>query len=469
MTTSLRKRFTPLVDILEGRVPLGAVAIAGWIRTRRASKKVAFLEINDGTCAQSLQVVVGTDNHSYQALLTQLQTGAAVAAQGTLVESLGQGQKWELQATALEVFGAADPNDYPLQKKEATWEFLRDVAHLRVRTSTFASMFRLRSFLSQKIHGFFAERGFCYVHTPLITTSDGEGAGETFQVTHLDLTKVPRRSDGSVDYSKDFFGEPAMLAVTGQLEGELLAMGLNKIYTFGPTFRAENSQTSRHLSEFWMIEPEMAFYNLEDNMCLAQDFIQHLIEASLTGAASDLAVLAAKADGDPRPHLESCLGKDFARISYTEAVELLQKSGRNFEFPVFWGADLKSEHERYLCEEYVKGPVIVYNYPESLKAFYMYLNDDRRTVAAMDVLVPGIGEVIGGSQREDRESVLRERMAAKNISVDHMQWYLDIRRFGSVPHAGFGLGLERLCMWVSGMGNIRDVIPFPRAPGQCRY
>ena len=466
--STLLSGLTQISDIHADNISPAQISIAGWLRTKRGSKKFSFLEINDGTCAKSLQVIVDANISNYSEV-EKLTTGCSVKITGNLVLSPGKGQKYEMQATAISVYGSADPETYPLQKKEMTYEYLRENAHMRVRTSTYSSVFRIRSRISFAIHQFFTQRGFCYVHTPLLTTADGEGAGESFKVTNFDLEQVPKTKEGKVDFTQDFFEEPTMLCVTGQLEGELLAMGLNRIYTFGPTFRAENSNTSRHLAEFWMVEPEFAFADLEDNMQLAQDMIRFVVADVLENCHDDLDVCIQKTQLDTREYLRLALEKPFIRVSYTEAIEILKSCGKNFEHPVYWGCDLKSEHERYLCEEHFKSPTIVFNYPEELKAFYMYLNDDGKTVRAMDVLMPGIGEVVGGSQREDRENILLERMKTKGINTEHMDFYVSLRRFGSVPHAGFGLGLERLIMWVTGMNNIRDVIPFPRTPGNCKY
>lgn len=468
MSTS-RQTLTSIADIHAERVALGTVTIAGWVRTRRGSKKFSFLEVNDGSSARSIQVIVDASLPNYESEIAHLTTGASLRIQGTLVASPGQGQKFEIQATTIQVYGFADPEKYPLQKKDMTYEYLRDVAHLRGRTATFSSVFRIRARVSQAIHRFFADQGFYYIHSPLLTTSDAEGAGECFQVTTLPLDKTPRTQAGAIDYAQDFFGSKAMLCVTGQLEAEALALGMGKVYTFGPTFRAENSNTSRHLSEFWMIEPEMAFYELEDNMQLAQDMIRSVVKEVLDHCADDIEAIVSRNGVETREYLRMALERPFVRVSYTEAVDILKASGRSFEYPVAWGEDLKSEHERYLCEEHFKAPTIVFNYPSSLKAFYMYQNDDGKTVRAMDLLMPGIGEVIGGSQREDRESVLLEKMKAKGLSPDHLDWYIDLRRFGGVPHSGFGLGLERLLVWVTGLGNVRDVIPFPRVPGSCKF
>ena len=467
--STTREALTAIADIHAERIALGKVTIAGWVRTRRGSKKFSFLEINDGSSGRSIQVIVDSALPNYEAEIQNLTTGASVRIEGQLVASPGQGQKFDIQATGVKVYGFADPERYPLQKKDMTYEYLREVAHMRGRTATFAGVFRIRARVSQAIHRFFADNGFYYIHSPLLTTSDAEGAGETFQVTTLPLSNPPKTESGAIDYSKDFFGSQAMLCVTGQLEAEAMALGLGKVYTFGPTFRAENSNTSRHLSEFWMIEPEMAFYELDDNMQLAQDLIRYVVKDVLDHCGDDLENIIAKNGVETRDHLRMALERPFVRVTYTEAVEILTSCGRKFEYPVAWGEDLKSEHERYLCEEHFKAPTIVYNYPSVLKAFYMYQNDDGKTVRAMDLLMPGIGEVIGGSQREDRESVLVEKMKGKGLSPEHLDWYVDLRRYGGVPHSGFGMGLERLLVWITGMGNVRDVIPFPRVPGVCKF
>lgn len=467
---SLKDSISSIAAIHADALPAGSsVSIAGWVRTRRGAKKFCFLEINDGSGAKSIQVIVDQSLPNYESEVARLSTGCAVVVEGLLVASPGQGQKYEIQAQKLQVTGFADPETYPLQKKEMSFEYLREVAHVRARTATFSSVFRLRSRASLAIHNFFAQNGFYSVHSPLLTTSDGEGAGESFKVTNFDLAKVPKSKDGTVDFSQDFFGQASMLCVTGQLEAELMAHGLGKVYSFGPTFRAENSNTSRHLAEFWMIEPEMAFWNLDDTMQLGEDLIRYVVKDALENCADDFEVLATRAETDSRPYLRMALERPFVRVTYTEAVEILQKCGRTFEFPVAWGLDLKSEHERFLCEEHFKAPTIVYNYPADLKAFYMYLNDDGKTVRAMDCLMPGIGEVIGGSQREDRLGVLEQRMIEKGLKPESMNWYLDMRRYGNVPHAGFGMGLERLLVWMTGMSNVRDVIPFPRTPGNCAF
>jgi asparaginyl-tRNA synthetase len=443
------------------------VHVAGWVRTRRSSKKLSFIHIFDGTSPETLQVIAEVTLPEYAEHVSNLTTGCAVRIWGDLVESPGAGQRFEIQARRVVCSGPAPADAFQLQKKEMSYEYLREIAHLRPRTALFSSVFRLRSLVSHEVHQFFRDRGFSYVHTPLITTSDGEGAGETFTVSALDLDKPPRDGAGRVDFSKDFFGQKSMLCVTGQLEAELLMFGLGKVYTFGPTFRAENSNTSRHLAEFWMIEPEMAFWRLDETIELGCALIRHLVGAVLSEGRRDLEVIVARNEVDPRPWLEMSLSRPFAKISYTEAVEVLKASGRSFEFPVAWGEDLKSEHERYLCEEHFKAPTVVYNYPRDLKAFYMYVNDDGKTVAACDFLVPGIGEVIGGSQREHRLDILGEQMRRKGIPQAQFEWYLDSRRFGTVEHSGFGLGLDRLVCWLTGMANIRDVIPFPRVPGSC--
>lgn len=469
MPESLLKSITTLQEIfLERIAPNKTVTVAGWVRTKRSSKKFSFLEINDGSSASSLQVIVDAQLENYSDL-EGVSTGASVVISGLLVLSPGKGQKYECQAQKLSVLGLADPQEYPLQKKEMTPEFLREQAYLRHRTATFSSLFRIRSRVSYAIHRFFMERGFTHVHTPIITAIDGEGAGESFQVTHFDLSAVPKNESGQPDFSQDFFGTQAMLCVTGQLESEAIACGMGKVYTFGPTFRAENSNTSRHLAEFWMIEPEVAFATLEDNMELAQDFIRFVVADVLNNSEQDLDILAQKNQTDTTVYLKQCLAKPFVNVTYTEAINILKNATETFEVAAKWGEDLRSEHERYLCEKHFQSPTIVTDYPKEFKAFYMYLNDDGRTVRAMDILLPGIGEVIGGSQREDRFDVLKSRMEDMGISAERMQWYLNLRKFGNVPHSGFGLGLERLLIWITGMGNIRDVIPFPRVPGQCEF
>ncbi|MDX9859147.1 MAG: asparagine--tRNA ligase [candidate division Zixibacteria bacterium] len=455
--------------IVEDAVPVDSeVIILGWIRTVRVSKNVAFVEVNDGSCIKNIQGVI--NDPSAFAVLDKLTTGAAVRMKGRLKNSEGKGQKYEIAVSELQLVGATD-DTYPLQKKRHSFEFLREIAHLRPRTNTFGAINRLRSKMAYAIHKYYQERGFYYIHTPIISASDCEGAGNLFRVTTHDLANVPR-IDGEVNWDADFFGSEAYLTVSGQLEGELLATALGDIYTFGPTFRAENSNTSRHASEFWMIEPEMAWAELDDNMDLAEDFLKNLFRFALDECADDMEFFdtwVAK-DEELRKRLENVVSSKFERISYTEAVRILEKAKEPFEFPVHWGADLQSEHERFLTEKTFKKPVIVYNYPDEIKAFYMRLNDDGKTVAAMDVLVPGVGEIIGGSQREERLDVLTDRIVSKKIgTLENYDWYLDIRRWGSVPHAGFGLGFERSLMYISGMGNIRDVIPFPRVPRWAKF
>jgi asparaginyl-tRNA synthetase len=446
-----------------------AVVIAGWVRTRRDSKGgFSFLEINDGSAFAGIQVIATADLPNYESEVLDLSIGSAVSVDGTLVESPGAGQKVELHATAVRVHGYADPESYPLQKKRISFEKLRDIAHLRPRTNTFGAVARVRNALSFATHRFFQERDFLYLNTPMITASDAEGAGEMFQVTTLDLESLPR-SGGGVDFGQDFFGKPTFLTVSGQLEAETYASALDRVYTFGPTFRAENSNTRRHLAEFWMIEPEMAFADLADNADLAEDYVRYLFQYVLAHCGGDLAFFDKWVEEGLIARLESIATSDFRRITYTEAVELLQAADVGFEFPVQWGTDLQSEHERYLTEVAFAQPLIVVDYPEEIKAFYMRRNDDGRTVAAMDVLLPGVGEIIGGSQREERHDVLLESLRRKGLPEAAYWWYLDLRRFGSVPHAGFGLGLERVVQFTTGMQNIRDVIPFPRTPHSAEF
>jgi asparaginyl-tRNA synthetase len=448
--------------------PGAAIKVCGWVRTKRDSKSFSFLEINDGSCMANLQVIVNDTLANYQADVVKLATGSSVAVEGTLVASLGKGQKYELQATAVKVFGQT-PGDYPLQKKHHSLEFLREIAHLRPRTNTLGAVARLRSSLSFAVHTFFQERGFYYVHTPLITASDCEGAGAMFRVSTLDPANPPRTPQGAVDYSQDFFGKQAFLTVSGQLEGEIYATALSRIYTFGPTFRAENSNTPRHLAEFWMIEPEVAFCELEGDMQLAEDFVRHCARWVLERNRDDLEFFNARIDQTVISTLETIASQEFGRISYTDAIAELEKNNDHFEYKVSWGVDIQTEHERYLSEEVFKKPVIVYNYPKDIKAFYMKLNEDGKTVRAMDVLVPRIGELIGGAEREDRHEVLLERIREMGLAEKDYWWYLDLRKYGSVPHAGFGLGFERLLLLVTGMQNIRDVIPFPRYPGNAEF
>jgi asparaginyl-tRNA synthetase len=442
------------------------VVVKGWVRTKRGNKNVAFIALNDGSTIDNIQVVADVATFGE---MKEVTTGAALRVEGTLVESMGAGQGVEVQARAIEVYGTADPETYPLQNKGHSLEFLREIAHLRPRTNTFGAVLRMSHAMTFAIHKYFNDHGFYNLHTPLITASDAEGAGAMFQVTTLDVGNPPRLEDGSTDYSQDFFGKAANLTVSGQLEGELGAMALGKIYTFGPTFRAENSNTPRHLAEFWMIEPEMAFYELEDDMTLAEDFLKYLINYALEHCMGDLEFLQKMYDGELIERLKFVVENDFVRLDYTEGIKILQESGRKFEFPVGWGLDLQSEHERYLVEEHFKKPVILINYPREIKAFYMKLNADGKTVRAMDVLFPKIGEIIGGSEREADYGKLVERMREVGIEPEDMWWYLDTRRFGSAPHSGFGLGFERLLLFVTGMANIRDVIPFPRTPKNAEF
>jgi len=449
--------------------PVGAdVTAHGWVKTRRDSKGVSFIQLNDGSTFQDLQVVVEAGVVPEDAL-THATTGASVRVEGTLVESPGTGQAVELKAATVTVIGAADPATYPLQKKGHTMEFLREKAHLRSRSNTFGAVFRVRNAISFAIHKFFHERGFLYVHTPVITTSDAEGAGAMFGVTTLDLMNLPRTDDGQVNYGEDFFAKRAHLTVSGQLEAEIFALAFTNVYTFGPTFRAENSNTPRHLAEFWMIEPEMAFCDLDGDRKLAEAFLKYVIQHVLNTCGSDLAFFNQRIDNTVLETLEHVAESDFEHITYTEAIRILEKADRSWEFPVHWGADLQSEHERYLTEETFKKPVVVTDYPREIKAFYMRLNDDEKTVRAMDVLAPRIGEIIGGSQREERYDVLRGKILAQGLPEEAYWWYLELRKYGSVPHAGFGLGLERLMMYVTGMKNIRDVIPFPRTPVDAEF
>ncbi len=445
------------------------VCIRGWIRSRRDSKGgFSFLEVNDGSCFGNIQVIADGQLPNYESEVKQLTAGCSVSVEGTVKESGGKGQATEIAATAIVVHGWADPEGYPLQKKQHSFEKLREWAHLRPRTNTFGAMARVRNCITRSIHQFFQEQGFLYVHTPIITASDCEGAGAMFKVTTFDLDRIPKQAD-SVDYSQDFFDRPAYLTVSGQLNAEIFACALGKVYTFGPTFRAENSNTSRHLSEFWMIEPEMAFFDLNDNMDLAESFLKRIFRDALTQCPDDMQFFQERIDDTAISTLQKVVDSDFVRISYTEALEVMDRSRRTFEFPITWGSDLQSEHERFLTEEEFKAPVIVYDYPRSIKPFYMRVNDDERTVRAMDVLVPKVGEIIGGSQREERLEVLETRMAEQHLDPKGYWWYLDLRRFGTVPHSGFGLGLERVVQFVSGMANIRDVIPFPRAPGLAEF
>ncbi len=442
------------------------VKLGGWVRTRRDSKAgFSFIELNDGSSFNSIQVVAPKELPNYESDILHTGIGASLEVEGEVVESPGKGQATEIKAEAITVVGAADPKDYPLQKKGTSFEFLRTIGHLRPRTNTFGAVARVRNEICRTIHDFFQSRGFIYVHTPIITASDCEGAGQMFKVTTFDLTDVPMKEGGKeVDFEQDFFGKPTNLTVSGQLEAEIYATALSNVYTFGPTFRAENSNTSRHLSEFWMIEPEMAFCDLDCDMTVAEEFLKTIFENVLKNCPEDMDFFNKRIDKTVIETLTKIVESDFHRISYTEAIEILEKADKKFEFPVKWGIDLQSEHERYLTEDKFKKPVIVYDYPKDIKAFYMRMNEDGKTVRAMDVLVPKVGEIIGGSQREERLDVLRQRMIDCDLEPDEYWWYLDLRRFGTVPHSGFGLGLERTVQFVTGMGNIRDVIPFPRAP-----
>ncbi len=460
---------TTVKDLLSTPELMGTeVEAKGWVRTRRGNKHVQFVQLNDGSSVNNIQVVLDMARFT-EDQLKPVTTGSSVRVTGKLVESMGKGQTSEIQADSIELYGTADPASYPLQKKGHTLEFLREIAHLRPRTNFFGSVLRIRSSLAFAIHKFFNERGFYYFHTPLITASDCEGAGAMFQVTTLDLNNLPKNEDGSVDYSKDFYAKPTALTVSGQLEGELGATALGQIYTFGPTFRAENSNTPRHLSEFWMIEPEMAFYDISDNMDLAEEFVKYCINYALEHNIDDIRFLSERLDKGLEERLRFVVDNDFVRLTYTEGVRILEESAHKFEFPVYWGADLQSEHERYLVEEHFKKPVILTDYPKEIKAFYMKQNEDGKTVRAMDVLFPNIGEIIGGSEREESYDKLLARIKELDIPMKDMWWYLDTRRFGTVPHSGFGLGFERLVLFVTGMTNIRDVIPFPRTPGKAEF
>ncbi len=459
---------TKITDLFRPELLDTEVDVMGWVRTRRGNKHVQFVALNDGSTIRNIQIVFDMSRFSEDDL-DGITTGSSIHVKGRLVESMGKGQTCEIQAESVRLFGTAPAEDYPLQKKGHTMEFLREKAHIRPRTNTFGAVLRVRSALAYAIHRFFQERGFFYLNTPLITASDCEGAGAMFQVTTLDLNDPPRTDDGKIDYSQDFFGKPTALTVSGQLEGELGATALGAIYTFGPTFRAERSNTPRHLAEFWMVEPEIAFYDITDNMDLAEDFVKYCINYALEHCADDISFLSEHFDPELVNRLHSVVENDFVRLSYTEGVKILKESGKKFKFPVDWGTDLQSEHERYLVEEHFRRPVILTDYPKEIKAFYMKLNDDGRTVRAMDVLFPGIGEIIGGSEREENYDKLLARIEELHIPMKDMWWYLDTRRFGTVPHAGFGLGFERLVLFVTGMSNIRDVIPFPRTPGNAEF
>jgi len=455
-------------DILKGTIEGKEVLVQGWVRTKRDSKTFSFIELNDGSCLSNLQVIADASLTNYSEIL-HLTTGSAISARGSIVQSPGKSQDVELRATEIVIYGIADPEKYPLQKKGHTLEFLRSIAHLRPRSNTFGCVFRLRSSFAFAIHNFFRKRGFVYIHTPIITASDCEGAGAMFRVTCLDMKNPPKNKTWALDFSGDFFGKSAFLTVSGQLEGELFATAFSRIYTFGPTFRAENSNTPRHLAEFWMVEPEMAFCDLNGDANLAEEFLKEIISYCLENNPGDLEFLNKWYQKDLLDTLRHVVKTPFERISYTEAISLLEKSGEHFEYPTQWGSDLQTEHERYLTEKKIRKPVIVTDYPKEIKAFYMRQNSDGKTVAAMDVLFPRIGEVIGGSQREERMDVLLERIRESGLDEMHYQWYLDSRRFGTVPHSGFGLGFERALQFLTGMSNIRDVIPFPRYPGHVEF
>ena len=455
-------------DLLARESAGGVVTVRGWLKTARHGKGISFLEISDGSCFAGIQAVVDGSLASYETTVKHLQAGCAVAVSGDLVDSPGKEQRFEIHASNVELVGDVEA-DYPLQKKRHSFEFLRTIAHLRPRTNTFGAILRVRNAAARAIHEFFQGRGFVYLQSPIITTADCEGAGAMFRVSTLDAAAPPRDGEGRVDFRQDFFGREAHLTVSGQLEAEIAALALTNVYTFGPTFRAENSNTARHLAEFWMIEPEMAFCDLQGDMELAEAFLKHLFRGVLEACPDDMRFFNERIEPTILATLAHVIDTPFERLTYTEAVEVLQKSGQSFEFPVEWGKDLQSEHERYLTEEHLKKPVIVTDYPKTIKAFYMYVNDDERTVRAMDVLVPRIGEIIGGSQREDRLDVLRRRLVECGLREEDYGWYLDLRRHGSAPHAGFGLGFERVVQFITGMQNIRDVIPFPRVPGYAEF
>lgn len=468
-----------VANALAASAPQDSMIVCGWVRTRRDAKDLTFLELNDGSCLANIQVIIDESSPAH-ASLEGLNTGSSVAVEGKLIESPGKGQKWEIHASALHLFGEASPEIFPLQKKRHSDEFLRTIAHLRPRTNKFGAMFRIRSEAAFAIHEYFRDKGFFHVHTPILTGSDAEGAGEMFRVTTLPVipdattvsAKETRATKNAVDgnlFEHDFFGRECNLTVSGQLEAENMALGLGKVYTFGPTFRAENSNTPRHCAEFWMVEPEMAFADLITNMDLAEDLTREVVRRVLRRCAQDIDLFNRYVDTSLLDRLSTLVNEPFARVSYTEAVEILQKSGKDFEFPAFFGTDLQTEHERYLAEEHFGKPVIVHDYPKAIKAFYMRLNDDNKTVAAMDLLVPRIGELVGGSQREERLDILENRIQELGHDMSHYWWYLDLRRFGSVPHAGFGLGFERLLMMLTGITNIRDVIPFPRTPKNLEF
>ena len=461
-----------VAQALEGRIPVGGeVTIRGWVRTRRDSKAgLSFVSVSDGSCFAPIQVVAPQALPNYADEVQRLSSGCSVIARGTLAESQGKGQSFEIQAESIQVVGwVEDPETYPIQPKAHSLEFLREVAHLRPRTNLFGAVTRIRHCLAQAAHRYFHENGYYWINTPIITTSDAEGAGQMFRVSTLDLANLPQGKDGKVDFGRDFFGQETFLTVSGQLNVEAFALAMSKVYTFGPTFRAEQSHTTRHLAEFWMIEPEIAFADLDEIARVSEEFLKYLFRAVLDERADDMAFIAERVQKDAAARLEAFINAPFERIEYTDAVDLLQKSGHKFDFPVEWGLDLQTEHERWLTEQHVGRPVVVTNYPEQIKAFYMRLNDDGRTVAALDVLAPGIGEIIGGSQREERLDVLDARMDQFGLDRETYDWYRDFRRYGTVPHAGFGLGFERLVVYVCGLSNIRDAIPYPRAPGHAEF
>ena len=458
---------TPIKDLLRSSAAISKIVAQGWVRTRRDSKDFSFIELNDGSCLRNLQIIARSSLPNY-ADVQRLVTGASIIVHGELVASQGKGQAWEVAADKIDIVGLSD-DSYPLQKKGHTPEFLREIAHLRPRSNLFGSVFRVRSRLALAIHQFFQERGFVYVHTPIITGSDCEGAGELFRVTAIDCKNPPRTKNGEIDYAQDFFARPTYLTVSGQLEAEAFASALSKVYTFGPTFRAENSNTSRHANEFWMIEPEMAFCDLNGNMDLAEEIVKYLILHVRKNCVDEFGLFSKFVDKELIERLEFVVERKFQRITYTEAIDLLKKSGQKFEFPVEYGLNLQSEHERWLTESHFKCPVTVFNYPKEIKPFYMRLNDDNETVTAMDLLVPGIGEIVGGSQREERLDVLEENMRRHKMDPADYKWYLDLRRYGTVPHSGFGLGFERMLMFITGVSNIRDVIPFARTPGSAAF
>lgn len=455
-------------ELLSNGIAGTEVLVKGWVRTRRGNKNIAFIALNDGSIISNIQIVADMAKFD-EALIKNITTGSCIWAKGTLAESQGQGQQVEIQASEIGIYGTADPDTYPLQKKGHSMEFLREIAHLRPRTNTFGAVLRMRHAMAFAVHKYYNDKGFYYLHTPIITGSDCEGAGEMFHVTTFDLKEVPRNEDGTINYREDFFGKETNLTVSGQLEGELGALALGEIYTFGPTFRAENSNTPRHLAEFWMIEPEMAFYDIVDNMDLAEEFLKYLISYALEHCTDDLSFLNSMVEKGLLDRLRFVLDQEFARITYTEAVEVLTAADRKWEFPVAWGRDLQAEHERYLVEQHYKRPVIITDYPKEIKAFYMKQNDDGKTVRGMDVLFPGIGEIIGGSQREEIHERLLSRINEMGLKESDFWWYLETRRFGTAPHSGFGLGFERLMLFMTGMSNIRDVIPFPRTPKNAEF